>query len=76
MIMKKTAVIYWSGTGNTEAMAQAVLAGMQEAGAEAALVHHRRSHARPVRRPDRRRFRLPRYGRGSAGGNGFPAHVG
>lgn len=37
MIMKKTAVIYWSGTGNTEAMAQAVLAGMQEAGAEAAL---------------------------------------
>lgn len=35
--MKKTAVIYWSGTGNTEAMAQAVLAGMQEAGAEAAL---------------------------------------
>lgn len=37
MIMKKTAVIYWSGTGNTEAMAQAVLAGMQEAGADAAL---------------------------------------
>ena len=37
MIMKKTAVIYWSGTGNTEAMAQAVLAGMQEAGAEAAM---------------------------------------
>ena len=35
--MKKTAVIYWSGTGNTEAMAQAVLAGMQEAGADAAL---------------------------------------
>ena len=35
MIMKKTAVIYWSGTGNTEAMAQAVLAGMQEAGADA-----------------------------------------
>ena len=37
MIMKKTAVIYWSGTGNTEAMAEAVLAGMQEAGADAAL---------------------------------------
>ena len=35
--MSKIAVIYWSGTGNTEAMAQAVLAGMQEAGAEAAL---------------------------------------
>ena len=35
--MKKTAVVYWSGTGNTEAMAQAVLAGMKEAGADAAL---------------------------------------
>ena len=28
--MKKTAVIYWSGTGNTEAMANAVLEGMKE----------------------------------------------
>lgn len=37
MNMKKTAVIYWSGTGNTEAMANAVLEGMKEAGAEAAL---------------------------------------
>ena len=27
--MKKTAVIYWSGTGNTEAMANAVLEGMR-----------------------------------------------
>ena len=35
--MKKTAVIYWSGTGNTEAMANAVLEGMKEAGAEAVL---------------------------------------
>lgn len=33
--MKKTAVIYWSGTGNTAAMAEAVLAGMKEAGADA-----------------------------------------
>ena len=28
--MKKTAVVYWSSTGNTEAMAQAVLEGMKE----------------------------------------------
>ena len=35
--MKKTAVIYWSGTGNTEAMANAVLEGMKQAGADAAL---------------------------------------
>lgn len=32
--MKKTAVIYWSGTGNTEAMAEAVAEGMRGAGAE------------------------------------------
>ena len=36
--MKKTAVVYWSGTGNTETMAQAVLEGMKAAGAEAALL--------------------------------------
>ena len=36
--MKKTAVIFWSGTGNTEAMANAVLAGMQTAGADAVLL--------------------------------------
>ena len=32
--MAKVAVIYWSGTGNTQAMADAVAAGAQEAGAE------------------------------------------
>ena len=31
----KTAVIYWSGTGNTEAMARAIVEGMTAAGAEA-----------------------------------------
>ena len=36
--MKKTAVIYWSGTGNTEAMANAVLEGMKSAGADTALL--------------------------------------
>ena len=34
----KTAVIYWSGTGNTEAMARAVAEGMTSAGAEAVLL--------------------------------------
>ncbi|MBR2784032.1 MAG: flavodoxin [Firmicutes bacterium] len=33
----KIAVVYWSGTGNTEAMARAVAQGAQEAGAEAEL---------------------------------------
>ena len=35
--MKKTAVIYWSGTGNTEAMAMAVLEGARQVNPEAAV---------------------------------------
>ena len=33
--MSKVAVVYWSGTGNTEAMAAAVAEGARKAGAEA-----------------------------------------
>ena len=36
--MSKVAVIYWSGTGNTEAMANAVAEGAKAAGAEVALL--------------------------------------
>lgn len=35
--MSKVAVVYWSGTGNTEAMANKVLEGAKDAGAEASL---------------------------------------
>ena len=35
--MRKVDVVYWSGTGNTEAMAAAVAEGIREKGAEAAL---------------------------------------
>ncbi len=35
--MSKVAVVYWSGTGNTEAMARQVEAGAREAGAEVTL---------------------------------------
>ncbi len=35
--MSKVAVVYWSGTGNTEAMANRVAEGAQNAGAEVAL---------------------------------------
>lgn len=34
----KTAIVYWSGTGNTEAMAQAVQNGALAAGAETKLI--------------------------------------
>lgn len=35
--MSKIAVVYWSGTGNTEAMANAVVAGAKEKNAEVAI---------------------------------------
>ena len=35
--MSKVAVVYWSGTGNTEMMAQKVAEGAKEAGAEVVL---------------------------------------
>ena len=37
--MENIAIIYWSGTGNTEAMANAVLEGVKEAGAEGELLN-------------------------------------
>ena len=36
--MSKVAVVYWSGTGNTEAMAGAVVEGAKEKGAEVSLL--------------------------------------
>ena len=36
--MSKVAVVYWSGTGNTEAMAEAVADGIREKGGEAAIL--------------------------------------
>ena len=36
--MSKVAVVYWTGTGNTAAMAVAVMEGAQEKGAEAVLL--------------------------------------
>ena len=36
--MSKVAVVYWSGTGNTETMANSVVSGVQSAGGEAELI--------------------------------------
>ena len=36
--MSKVAVVFWSGTGNTEAMANAVAAGAQEKGADVTVM--------------------------------------
>ncbi len=35
--MSKIAIVYWSGTGNTETMAKQIAQGVQDAGAEAVL---------------------------------------
>ena len=47
--MSKIAIVYWSGTGNTEAMAQAVKAGAEGAGAEAQLFAAERARGACVR---------------------------
>lgn len=36
--MNKLAVIYWSGTGNTQAMAEAIAEGAEKAGADVSLL--------------------------------------
>jgi flavodoxin len=35
--MSKVAVVYWSGTGNTQMMAESVAAGAQAQGAEVSI---------------------------------------
>ena len=62
--MKKTAVIYWSGTGNTKQMAEAVLEGMKSAGAEAALLEaYVLRLQEPFKRQEGGAVRLLRLGR-------------
>lgn len=36
--MKKVGIVYWSGTGNTQAMAEYIAAGVKSAGGEAELL--------------------------------------
>lgn len=36
--MSKTAIVYWSGTGNTQAMAELIASGAKEAGGEAVIL--------------------------------------
>ena len=60
--MKKTAVIYWSGTGNTEAMAGAVLAGMKDGGADAVMLTPDQVDAASVGKYDAIAFGCPAMG--------------
>ena len=58
----KTAVIYWSGTGNTEKMAEAVAAGARSAGAETSLLTASEFTAADVQAYDTLAFGCPAMG--------------
>lgn len=46
--MDKTAIVYWSGTGNTEAMANAIKLGLEEAGAAVDIMEAETANAETV----------------------------
>ena len=60
--MKKIAVVYWSGTGNTEQMANAVAEGARKAGAEATLLTPAEFDAGKIREYEAFAFGCPAMG--------------
>lgn len=60
--MNKIAIVYWSGTGNTEMMAQEIAAGAREAGAGATLCTASEFSAERVPDFDRLAFGCPSMG--------------
>lgn len=58
----KTAVIYWSGTGNTEAMAEAVVKGIASGGGEAFMFQASQFDASMMSRFDSFAFGCPSMG--------------
>lgn len=60
--MKKIAVVYWSGTGNTEAMANQIVDGAKAAGAESALFTSAEFNADMVAAYDAIAFGCPSMG--------------
>ena len=60
--MKKTAVVYWSGTGNTEAMAKAVAEGMESAGAQVTMLTPDQAKASELSAYDAIAFGCPAMG--------------
>ena len=65
--MGKIAVVYWSGTGNTEAMAQAVAEGAREKGAKVEVFTPTEFDSAMVEDFDAIAFGCPSMG-GAAGG--------
>ncbi len=60
--MSKVAVVYWSGTGNTQAMAEAVQAGAADKGASAELIEAGAFSADKVAEYDAIAFGCPAMG--------------
>ena len=60
--MNKIAVLYWSGTGNTEAMAQSVTEGAKAAGAEVILASADEAAAASFADYDKYAFGCPAMG--------------
>jgi flavodoxin short chain len=60
--MGKVAIIYWSGTGNTEAMAKAIEKGLKEGGAETSLLPVDKAGAGDVEAHDSLAFGCPSMG--------------
>lgn len=60
--MSKVAVVFWSGTGNTEAMANAVVDGAKEKGAEVSLFNVSEFQASMVKDYDAIAFGCPAMG--------------
>ena len=60
--MSKVAVVYWSGTGNTESMAKAVEEGIKGAGSEAVLLTSGQFDAGKVSEFDAIAFGCPAMG--------------
>ncbi len=60
--MSKVAVVYWSGTGNTAAMATAVMEGIQENGGEGTLFFASEFSAEKIEEFDAIAFGCPAMG--------------
>lgn len=60
--MKKVAVVYWSGTGNTQAMADAVSDGVRAAGGEAETIDVSAFSASEIGKYDAFAFGCPAMG--------------
>lgn len=60
--MNKINIIYWSGTGNTEKMAEAIKKGIEEAGGEAKLLKVSDANISDVEEVDKIIFGCPAMG--------------